>query len=245
MNCILTIGATHERAMQAGTALNEMIVTSKAAGNTNGVMVATCGLSVQEMRDLLNRSDAPPLPDFIQQTERKLIVTFDSEGSDLLAEISATIQHSPELTRWAQSIRLEILQMSEVVLRHCRQHQLTKVWLQPPVTGGFDPNLGQRLAAAGLETCQIDPMVEKYAGMRAIRAACKEELSPGSGVSEAAKFWSILDPEFEKLSVQAAFTTGALVVLVNQRQSSGKQPAALDTDLMYADAVLTWTEQPQ
>lgn len=245
LNCILVIGATHQVAMNAATALTQLIANSKAAGFTNGVMVVCCGLGVEEMRALLNDANTKPLPEFIRKTERKLFVAFDSEGNDLLAEIAVAIKQSPEMIKWAQKNRVEVMQMSEIVTDYCREHNLTRIWVQKPLIGSFDMKLNQRLEDAGLEICCLDETVEKYSDMRAVRATTLDDMDPGTGMPEAEKFWAILDPEFERLSVQAAFIRSSMFVLVDQREKSGKQPVAHDTDLMYADAVLTWTEQPQ
>lgn len=239
---ILVVGDGWEDAGTYASTLADSIAVGRLNGQRHNAGALFYGIDASTLRNMLCDPNADPLPEDVKRGRRKLITAFDTVSNDLITSIARTIEESPAAAAWAASNGVKVLSMSSVIINHCWQHNITRVWYQEPLNGSFDTRLHERLASAGLVICKIDSELEKASVTRALFANDLYGRNyEREGEREAMHFWSLLDPEFKRASVQLVIASSGIPVLLRQREKSHQFPPAIAPDFIYMSAIASWS----
>lgn len=232
---IFVITKNSALSVQNATLLSQLLATTTQPVRPTTVVPAT----VDKMRRFLQDPNVGAVSPMISTAEHKLLAAFDNDGNDLLYELCTEANKSQEISQSLEDAKILIMPIASIVREFCKSDGATKIWVQKPLMGSYDAKLAQRLADDGLQICTIDPEIEKFADIAAVRAAALYDLDQEAH-KEVAKFWRILSPEFERTGVQKALINHCLSALILQRDKNDHMPQAIGLSSLYMQAILTW-----
>ena len=238
-DAIFVITQHRETAKKIGLNLHQAIMQAKLSGITNHHFATFVTSAISDIRKILQNPNAPTLPDMVQQSVRRLFVGFDTEADAFLRQLYSNVNESDSLSQQMADSKTVIMPISKLVGQFCKDHRLTRLWVQRPIMGTYDDKLTTHLLEDGLEICCINPEVEKFADMAAVRAAVLYDLDHEAH-KEVRQFWQTLREEFTHNKVQGALINNGFSALVEQRDPSDTTPEAVDLGKLYTQAILTW-----